>query len=1304
MFIFSIRAVPVLGADPKNCWAPFHGGFNWLTADDGLKRDFQHKNTENGRISARVLLYLSESAWKGRLKVKSEIQHLAYALLEGLQNERSSPEAQRRRVIFIGHSPGGLVIAKATCIAHSEKLNLLKMFEAITGAIFFGTPFGGTPVAPGNATLKELRREFLVLAKNPSVGASMNLFCFIEQHPMNVEKMTSKLFNLPRILPHLSGFSHLLIFDESAILNGYDHLSLAKDHSTLDAPRVAKSRFHSVREYDRNEVKKVLEELGGVVPPSKMYQDLQKDARLSDPSWILKEKECTEGRGKSSAVVSVVDQFIKAAKTGCETSHNQLLYAYLFRGSSHETLSVEQFAKLQSKSKGVTTSFTGKNLWYISGGTTNLLERLRGEIPSKDTKGSGQSQSKIRWLFTSRYKNRIKEAPQGPQTYEINLNEKKKYGAQVGTKLRQHVDQQVKAFPDQKRYNTPFAYFASSLKGARAEDTVWVDITCLRLAEILPDTKYTRIRRELEKIPKNLGQLLDSIWSKILNTDDDDMDEVKEMLRVLILVKEPVTPEELAVFTGFSIDDVRKSLEHLLKRGALLQVGDDERQWQHGLLASRCYIYLRESLPPMKYENEENQQDALQPTQQDTPNPVTADPSNSEHSDIEDEGGVHQIEDAASTTASPLNESDPYKPDLTKLLHYPIKHWLQHADEATPEFAERISREEDFWAQDSMLRKKWLSTYAAVSKDRFSILLASNFTALHTAASLGYAELLHLAALWGRTGVVEELLNQGPPVDDGIEEELETPLSVAAANGQVDTMRKLLARKASVNAVSIFGPVINSAILSGNTEAVEVLNLDEAVGSEEWKCVKFLAGSEKSRGGPNFDEAVVGLLEDMDENLDVLEAIWDNVGVRLSNEAINKALYIATDKEKENTVKLLLNKFEADANAIEDEYRTSLTAAAHDGTIDIVNMPLDRQAEVDAPAGWALQIAAGRGHIEVARRLLLADADANRVIDKPQFPPCTTIQAACEEADVSVTGGESNESPLVFASSFLPSSSAIQLLDAGANINYTDNDGDTPLTMAAWAGDSELVKVLLKRGANPLHVTKRGVSALQYALLANRTECVRVLGDWLSLVLLGIRKAAHAGDEAPVLDVLKRTNYAGLRREVVEMQKAASKQLDEYTGTDFFLDEGVDVRSAGSNDDTHAGNTGKGVDHGDGQDQAGIGNGNRSMGHRNRANDEAEDAKADANEAQDRNGDDDEDVEGEGNDEYGEDRGAENHQNREDDEYTIVQGTAHMRLSEDEGSQSMRRGYDEDNSGNGSDAGDGHDNGEDDNMIDDDEY
>ncbi|KAK1776019.1 ankyrin repeat-containing domain protein [Copromyces sp. CBS 386.78] len=418
-------------------------------------------------------------------------------------------------------------------------------------------------------------------------------------------------------------------------------------------------------------------------------------------------------------------------------------------------------------------------------------------------------------------------------------------------------------------------------------------------------------------------------------------------------------------------------------------------------------------------------------------------------------------------------------------------------------------------------------------------------------------------------------------------------------------------------------------------------------------------------------------------------------------------------------------------------------------------MLLDREAEVDAPAGWALQIAAGRGHIEVVHRLLLADADANRVIDKPQFPPCTTIQAACEggyddvvkllldhganpntgggqlgypivaaarfgfpdiltmlickEADVNVTGGESNESPLVFASSFLPASSAIQLLDAGANINYTDNDGDTPLTMAAWAGDSELVMVLLKRGANPLHVTKRGVNALQYALLANRTECVRVLGDWLSLVLLGIHKAAHAGDEAPVRDVLKRTNYAGLRREVVEMQKAASKQLDEYTSTDFFLDEGVDVRSAGSNDDTHAGNTGNGVDHGDGQDKRGdheahIGSVDRSVGHRNRANDEAEEAKADANEAQDRNGDDDGDVEGEGNDEDGEDRGAENHQNRGDDEYTIVQGTAHMRLSEDEGSQSMKRGYDEDNSGNGSDAGDGHDNGEDDNMMDDEEY
>lgn len=661
-----------------------------------------------------------------------------------------------------------------------------------------------------------------------------------------------------------------MVQDTSARLDGYHSIGLSKNHSNMvtfagpkdpeyllvrgklapivqEAPRVAKSRFHSVRDYNRDEVKQVLKKLRGPFDSDKMLQDLRKEVLLRDPSWILGEEECadwlnvqpnsrptrclwirgTEGRAKSSAVVSVIDKIIKDSGTGGEKGHSQPLCAFFLCGSSHETLTAEELLKSllfqlieqqetlythakQFANNKTSTSPTVENLWYSlvsilsdalvdkvflivhdmhnlsekSDGTKKLLKRLQDEISPPDNAEIEQRRSKVRWLFTSRDSYILQETLRGSQTREMNLNDTK-YGSQVGKQLRQHADQKVTILSDQKNYNKAFAYFASSLIETRAQDTVWIDITCLRLAQIPPNTKATMIRRELERIPEDLNKLLDSIWSRILDPSDDDTDDVKEMLRVLVLAKEPVTLEELAVLTDFTMDEVKNLLhkcdlllkidedgkvifvlenqvkEHLMdRRIGLLQFGDHELKWQHGILAWRCYIYLVETF---KSQNEET--DA---TQENTPQITTGDTSSGkhgraampeehkdtheggtltpEHSDsdkIDGGDGTHNGQDSLSTEAPPPKETNRYNLDLSKLLEYPIKHWLFHASRATRGFAERISGEDDFWARDSITRKKWLWAYVAFGKDpNLSLLTSENFTGLHAAASLGYAELV----------------------------------------------------------------------------------------------------------------------------------------------------------------------------------------------------------------------------------------------------------------------------------------------------------------------------------------------------------------------------------------------------------------------------------------------------------------------------------------------------------------------------------------------------------------------------------
>lgn len=91
-------------------------------------------------------------------------------------------------------------------------------------------------------------------------------------------------------------------------------------------------------------------------------------------------------------------------------------------------------------------------------------------------------------------------------------------------------------------------------------------------------------------------------------------------------------------------------------------------------------------------------------------------------------------------------------------------------------------------------------------------------------------------------------------------------------------------------------------------------------------------------------------------------------------------------------------------------------------------------------------------------------------------------------------------SPLITAALFDKRDAVKLLLDAGADINFQNNDGSTALISAAFFGRPEIVQMLLAKGADKTIKNKYGTTALDNvsAPFADVKEVYDVMGNMLA--------------------------------------------------------------------------------------------------------------------------------------------------------------------------------------------------------------
>jgi ankyrin repeat protein len=374
---------------------------------------------------------------------------------------------------------------------------------------------------------------------------------------------------------------------------------------------------------------------------------------------------------------------------------------------------------------------------------------------------------------------------------------------------------------------------------------------------------------------------------------------------------------------------------------------------------------------------------------------------------------------------------------------------------------------------------------------------------------------------------------------------LEPPLALAASMGNGTLVKTIMDAGGYQNTTSsAYGSALAAAASSSNLEILQTLfQVDHSLPSRQSALEQAADVSSKEivdyllRSGPGlqcdpaFTKAAARGADD------ILNMLWQYSRGAISQQSKDVSLYTATDFELQSTVKLLL-AMRANPDAEGEEYGNALTAAAYDGTIDIVTILLNAGAHIRHPAGFPLQAAASQGHDEMVTLLLSRGANVNEM--SPKHDDGTALHAACvsgfddtvdlllkhradpnlgsgslscpiiaatrnanarivemlvdARVNVNVFGGPDNSTPLINSAMTLPVASLKTLVERGrAFVNQVDKDGDSALKMAAVMDDSECVEYLLGVGADVFHREGHNGTALHAAAARGSATCCRLL-------------------------------------------------------------------------------------------------------------------------------------------------------------------------------------------------------------------
>ena len=383
---------------------------------------------------------------------------------------------------------------------------------------------------------------------------------------------------------------------------------------------------------------------------------------------------------------------------------------------------------------------------------------------------------------------------------------------------------------------------------------------------------------------------------------------------------------------------------------------------------------------------------------------------------------------------------------------------------------------------------------------------------------------LHKASTSGALDVVKMLVKAGADVrvtdndGDTRDDEGETCLTLAAANGHTETVRYLVSLEdVDVNHSGEDGfTALHWAGQQNSPEVVQVLI--DAGADIETKDEKGRSPLHKACTSGALD--VVKMLVEAGANV----CVTDYVG--------ETCLLVAAGNGHTETVRYLVSLKDVDVNHSGDNGFTALHWAGQGNYPEVVQLLIDAGADIETKddEGCSPLLREGRSPLHVsscsgklAVMKVLVKAGADVCVTDNQGNTCLTLAAVyghtktvrylvgLNKVDVNHKANDGDSAVLSVARVTWGQTHAVVmqvLIDAGADIEAKGVFGGSPLVVSCSKGNLNVAKVLIKAGAEVFVSDNYGATCLMYAARNGHTETVRYL---VSLEDMDLMIINHSG-------------------------------------------------------------------------------------------------------------------------------------------------------------------------------------------------